>query len=70
MLKTANDVTEHINEETDVELELTNLRCHLDCIADAETIEDSRANVVESIKSLQYMLTAMQSVLSEIDNGI
>ena len=67
MLKTANDVIEHMNEHDEIESDLTDLHCHLDCIADSETIEDSRANVVASIKSLQSMLKVMQSTLELID---
>lgn len=67
MLTTANDVIEHMNEHDEIESDLTDLHCHLDCIADSETIEDSRANVVASIKSLQSMLKVMQSTLALID---
>lgn len=67
MLTTANQIAEHVHEETEIASDMTDLRCSLDCIDDSETIEDSRANVVASIKSLQSMLKVMQSTLALID---
>ncbi len=68
MLTTANQIAEHVHEETDIASDMTDLRCSLDCIDDSETLEDSRANVVESIKSVKSILAALQSTLALIDN--
>lgn len=67
MLTTANQIAEHVHEETDIASDMTDLRCSLDCIDDSETLKDSRANVVESIKSVKSILSALQSTLALID---
>ena len=67
MLTTDDQIAEHVHEETDIASDMTDLRCSLDCIDDSETLEDSRANVVESIKSVKSILSALQSTLALID---
>lgn len=67
MMTTTDQVTEHVNEETDIDSDMDDLRDHLSCIPDCETIADSRANIVEAIKTAKSLIAALQSTLALID---
>ena len=64
--RNATEAQDHINEETEIDSDFRDLRCHLDCINDTNELSEVKSNVIEALKSVDSMRTALLATLKRL----